>query len=361
MKRIFVAIAILVLAVFLCDLSSNPANMTMLSGATPGTPSVMQGFQTALAVQATSAARDTATALAENGLRAEETLQSAKATADVYARLATGTREAINAAQTQVAVRETQMAYERQVQMTMDAESTAVERAWVIQGWTATADMANSTATANAQSTRDVKAADERRMELTATQSMLNITATSQVVSMNAVSTLRAAQSESAALAVDRDRMMNNIRAAAPWAGLAALSILFGWAMVRFVQAEARKRSAIPPDPHGDKQIVPVLAGGKQIFLDLDKSHGPAVVVDKKGNVSVPSVTPMGEQGPVTARDQAIDLVNRGLPGASKRPLPKALAAPPINRDVDIEIVDPQSIKDILDEVESKLLMGGTE
>lgn len=301
----------------------------------------------ALEIQREKAGQATATAQRMQVIFAEYT----QAAAMQQAQEAAETRAAVQAAGTQSA----QAA-------TAEVEAINRERAWVIEGWTATADSAQSTATAAAQATatRYQLAAGETQqaqVDFAAAQ-----TATEQASELRAVETIRAAQAESAVLALERDRKMNDVRAGAPWLAMGAAFGLLCWAFAKLVQVEVRKRKTQTADARGDKGLAVIEAGGKEIYYDADKATGPALVVDKKnGTVSMPMLGDPATQAAVTARDQASDLVNRGMPGTPKKALPQSAAMyqTPRPTSTEIEIIQPEQIREILDEVETKLLMSG--
>lgn len=301
----------------------------------------------ALEIQREKAGQATATAQRMQVVFAEFTQVAALQ----QAQDAAATRAAIQVAGTQAAQMET-----------ASVDAVIRERQWIAEGWTATADSAISTATAAAQATatRYQMAVDETQQAgafLAAAQ-----TATEQASELRAVETIRAAQAESAVLALERDRKMNDVRAGAPWLAMGIVFGLLCWAFARLVQVEVRKRKVQTADARGDKGLALIEAGGKEIFYDADKATGPALVVDKKsGAVSMPALGDPGQQAAVTARDQASDLVNRGMPGAPKKALPQnaAMYQTPRPANTEIEIIQPEQIREILDEVETKLLMSG--
>lgn len=213
-------------------------------------------------------------------------------------------------------------------------------------GWTATAAV-EQTASA-AQSTTTAQA-------WTPTP---NHTATVESARAAALATAAYGEAVSVELAVERERMMNQIWAVTPWAALAAtlvtlLVIAICWSKVRPVQRDAR----------GD---APLLVIDGKVY---DADRNPLPVADFSGpKPQFPTLTPPELQAATAARDQAIDLATRGgyshpqrraiaqralapqLPSVKSQP-----ALPPI------EVVDALEVREWIDEARQKLLTDGCD
>ena len=214
-----------------------------------------------------------------SSIRAQETLEAARAlqTATAVAGNATATRAAWDAAATRTAW-----------------EATATATAWAA---TATAD-----AVAWSQAA-------------TATRSAWEVNATATAVYAAAVATAQAAQAEQARLEAERARLTYPVRAYGPWVLLLTAFGLLVWAGYRMTKAAEARVRAVPRDARGDAPILVLpRPGGGIVVMDPDRSFGPATVVDRE--VEQPPLAPPEYQAGVVARDQAVDLVSRGLPGS---------------------------------------------
>ncbi|MGC8947484.1 MAG: hypothetical protein ACP5N6_15165 [Anaerolineae bacterium] len=260
------------------------------------------------------------------GVKAEETLQAVRAleTSTAVAGRATATAQA-------QAIVATRAAW----------EAEATRAAW---GATATAASHQATATAQAQAAA-----------ATATRAAWEAEATRTAVAVVAIATAQAAQAEKARLEAERARLTYPIRAYGPWALLFTAFVLLIWVGYRMARAAEARLRAIPRDSRGDAPIlIRPMPRGREAIVDPDRSLGPALVVDAEG-VHQPQLAPLEYQSQVTARDQAVDLVSRGLPGqARRRRLPPLIALP--SRPPMIRIVPPEQVRPWLEEVEPKIL-----
>ncbi len=191
---------------------------------------------------------------------------------------------------------------------TREAAETATERAWMMTGWTATASIEQTATAASGTATQQAWSA-------TATQRAVDITATVDAAAASAQATALHGQAVSVELAVERERMMNKVQAAAPWGALCIsfvflLFVAFRWSKVRPIQRDSR----------GD---APLLVVDGKIY---DADRNPYPLVDFSGKKpSIPALTPPEMQSATTARDQMIDLATRGTQGQAS-PQRKALA-----------------------------------
>ncbi|RMH46190.1 MAG: hypothetical protein D6694_03765, partial [Gammaproteobacteria bacterium] len=240
-------------------------------------------------------------------VQAEGTLDAARArmTATAELRRATTTAQAYYAHATA-----TERAWQR-AQATAAAQGTAsaIERQGTLQAASALA-----TATAQHQATQDT-------VTLQQTQQAMAIKATMDAASAAAVATSQAAQAEIAQLAVERERMMNHVAAAAPWGMGVAAFLLAGYLLTRWVRVEVERRRVIRdsennpdwwlPDTHNPAIIVPA------------RLIGPAATM-KNGEINVPPST--SRQMQVTTLAQMAELLRR-MPRemSGSKALPKEL------------------------------------
>ena len=221
---------------------------------------------------------------------------------------------------------------------TQDAIATGTERAWMLTGWTATASV-EQTATAGSGT------ATQLAREATATQRAADITATVDAAAASAQATALHGQAVSVELAVERERMMNKVQAAAPWGALGVtfvfvLVVAFRWSKVRPIQRDAR----------GDAPLL--IIEGK--VYDADRNPYP--LVDLSGpKPSIPALTAPEMQADTTARDQMIDLATRGGQGQAT-PQRKAIAQKMAAQNIlpppaQIRILQPEQARPLLGDV----------
>jgi len=290
-----------------------------------------------------------------HGVQAEETLAAVRAlqTATAVAGHATATAMAWNATATAQAVSATATAQAWEATATAQAaQATATARAHAVQA-TATARSARATATADAILWQQAA---------TATRSAWEVQATSTAVAAAAIATAQAARAEQARLEAERARLVYPVRAYGPWLILAVAVILLAWGGYLAFPALATRLRAVPRDQRGDAPVLLLpKPGGGVVVLDPDRSFGPAVVID--GEVTQPQLAPPEYQDRTTARDQAVDLVTRGLPGQRRRR--RRASTPLLNpgrqRPPVVRVVPPEAVKPWLEEVEPKVLEAGDE
>jgi hypothetical protein len=191
---------------------------------------------------------------------------------------------------------------------THESAETATERAWTMTGWTATVSVEQTATAASGTAT-------QQSWQATATQRAVDITATVDAAAASAQATALHGQAVSVELAIERERMMNSVQAAAPWGALCItfmfiLVVAFRWSKVRPIQRDAR----------GDAPLL--IIEGK--VYDADRNPYPLVDFSGK-KPSIPALTPPEMQLVTTARDQMIDLATRGGQGQAT-PHRKAIA-----------------------------------
>ncbi|MDR7427974.1 MAG: hypothetical protein QN160_09970 [Armatimonadota bacterium] len=267
-----------------------------------------------------------------SGIKAEATLQRVRAleTATAVAARATAIAQA-------QAVMATRSAWELQATRTAwEASTTATAQARV--------------ATATAETAAWIQAA-------TATRAAWEIQATSTAVHASTLATAEAARAEQAHLEAERERLTYPLRAYGPWVMGFTIFALMAWAARRLTRAAENRIRAIPRDPRGDAPILVLpMRGGGEVVVDPDRSFGPALEI--RGGVTQPQLAPPEYQAAVTARDQAVDLINRGLPGQAprRRRLPGGLPGLVPPSPAIVRVVPPEQIHPWLEEVEAKML-----
>jgi len=273
----------------------------------------------------------------------------------------------------QTATAEARKAAEWQATMTADVQAwnmTATAQVWE---WeiTATAIAWQVTATAEAQAraiawenatatAQAIRTENDMRMTAVAWQ----VTATAVAAEQAANDALRAEQLEREQLATRREKLVYPVKAYGPWAILIAAVAVIIWGAWRLILASEHRVSVVHRDARGDAPLIPVRTpGGGIILLDPDRSFGPAMVVDGSGRVSQPALAAPEAQERTTARDQAIDLAHRGLPGmaaAPRRVTPQQAAALAQNTTPlslgPVQVVNPGQVRAWLRDVEPQAL-----
>jgi hypothetical protein len=206
---------------------------------------------------------------------------------------------------------------------TQQAIGTATERAWTMAGWTATTAIeqtaTSSSATATAQSWTPTP----------------NFTATVEAAQASAQATALHGQAVSIELAVERERMTNQVRAILPIAFTAltvivALVLLWRYTRVRPIQRDSR----------GDAPLL-IIDG---TIYDADRNPLPVMQM-QKGQPQIPMLTPPELQAPTTARDQAVDLARALPPGKAQQQMQRAMLA---NDQPTFQVVQPNKLPPLL-------------
>jgi len=230
----------------------------------------------------------------------------------------------------QTATAEARKAAEWQATMTADVQAWNMTATAQVREWetTATAIAWQTTATAEAQARAIAWENATATAQAIRTENDLRMTAVAWQVTQTAVAAeqaandaLRAEQLEREQLATKRERLVYPVRAYGPWVILVATVVVIIWGAWRLIRASEHRVSVVHRDARGDAPLIPVRTpGGGIVLLDPDRSFGPAMVVDGSGKVSQPALAAPEAQERTTARDQAIDLAHRGLPGGTATP-----------------------------------------
>lgn len=281
-----------------------------------------------------------------SGVQARATLEFVQAvqTSTAQALYAAEWQATVQAAGTQDAVQAAYVAAQATDEsLRVASAATQTQQVWSA---TATADSNQATATAAANATTV-------SWSSTATQAAWNSLSTADVASLQALQTAQAAQADMARMAAERQRTINKIQAAAPWVILAIAVPIVAYLAWIWGNTEALRRRAIPRDPRGDAPILILDDHGRRNVIDPDLFFGAALSISKGGQPEAPQLTAPELQSQVKARDQAVDLISRGLPGQPprRRALPALTQSqsPPLMGN--IRIVESEEVKDWISDV----------
>lgn len=234
--------------------------------------------------------------------QAQHTAEAAQADADLLSARLTATAEAPTAAyKATAAAWEMEQHYASATQQAQIATETAAykatEAAWGMEQRYAAATQQSQMATETAAWTATA-------MSWTPTP---NITTTLAAVNAQATAQISANNIEKDRLSVDRDRMVNPIRAASIWVFLIVLAIV----AVMFSVAWSKRVSVItiPLDARGNPHPMMDVIDG--VAFDPDRMAN-GVLATKRGDVlkRLPSIT-AERQDKVTERDQMVDMRTR--------------------------------------------------
>jgi hypothetical protein len=280
-----------------------------------------------------------------SGVQAQATLAYVQAiqTSTAQAHFAAEWSATLHAASTHDAIQAAYLA----AHATQEYERSSVAATQTQQAWIAfaTSESLSAAGTAHANTTAAAWSA-------TTTHSAWSLHATSDAAAVQAAQTSQAARAELARLAADRQRTINRIQAYAPWAILAVVVPLVAYLAWLWGQTEALRRRAIPRDPRGDAPILILDQDGQRSIIDPDLFFGAALAIKPGGDLSMPGLVGADFQAQVKARDQAIDLFNRGLPGHQPHQPGQPLLLPePAGQPRPIRVVPPEEVKDWLSEV----------
>lgn len=286
-------------------------------------------------------------------IQAERAKDAAEATLAVF-----WAQETVRVREQSAAATATQQAADRMATATAWAATATASSVQATATAQAQAQAATATATAwAATATADAVAWSQAA---TATRTAWEVNATATRTTWEAVATAQAAQAEQARLEAERARLTYPVHAYGPWALLLAAVGLLLWAGYRMARAAEARVRAVPRDARGDAPILVLpLQGGGEVVVDPDRSFGP--VLEVRNGVAQPQLAPPEYQAQVTGRDQAVDLVSRGLPSGTgtginhRRLLPRLVGATQPPRPL-IRIVPPDQVRPWLEEVEPKVL-----
>ncbi len=281
-----------------------------------------------------------------SGVQAYATLEYVHAvqTSTAQAQYAAEWRTTVQAASTQDALKAAYVA----AQVTSESIHASTAATQTQQVWRATTTAASSQATATA-----VAGATATSWSSTATQAVWNRQATADTASLQTLQTAQVAQAEIVQLAAERQRTINTVQATAPWVILAIAVPLIAYLAWSWGKTETLRRRAIPRDARGDAPILILDDHGRRNVIDPDLFFGAVVSIPRDGKPEAPLLAAPELQAQLKARDQAVDLVNRGLPGQPNRQktLPEISQSPGGLTAANVRIVAPEEVKDWLADV----------
>ena len=243
----------------------------------------------------------------------------ARATLEFVHAVQTSTSQAQQAAEWQATVQAA--ATQDAMEAGYIAAQTTDEHLRVASAATQTQQVWSATSTADSNQTTATAAANATSMSWssTATQAAWSNQATAEVAGVQALQTAQAAQADMARMAAERQRTINKVQATAPWVILAIIVPLAAYLAWIWGRTETLRRRAIPRDPRGDAPILILDDGGRCNVVDPDLFFGAVLSIGKNGQPKAPALAAPEFQAQVKARDQAVDLLNRGLPGQPQR------------------------------------------
>ncbi len=281
-----------------------------------------------------------------SSVQAHATLEYVQAvqTSTAQAQFAAQWQATVQAAATQDTLKAAYVA----AQSTSESIRAAAGATQTEQVWSATATAASSQATSTAAANATAKS-----WSSTATQAVWNRQATVDASSLQAMQTAQVAQAEMAQLAAERQRTIITVQAAAPWVILAVAVPLVAYLAWIWGKTEALRRRAIPRDHRGDAPILILDDHGRRNVIDPDLFFGAVVSIPKTGQPEAPVLVTPDLQSQVKARDQAVDLVNRGLAVQTqkRRSLPTLTPPHPALPLANVRVVEPGEVKDWLPDV----------
>ncbi len=281
-----------------------------------------------------------------SGVKARSTLEFVQAlqTSTAQAQNSARWQATVQAARTQDAFQATQLA----AHATDASVHAAAMAAQTKEAWSATATMNSDLTTATAATNETAES-----WSATVTQAAWFSQATAETAGLQALQTAQAAQADMARMAAERQRTINQIQAAAPWVILAIVVPFLIYLAWQFGSVETLRRRAIPRDSRGDAPILILDDHGRRNVIDPDLFFGAAVSIGRNGRPEAPTLAAPELQAPVKTRDQAVDLVSRGLSGQppQRRSLPSLTPANPNQQMANVRMVGPDEVKDWLSDV----------
>jgi hypothetical protein len=270
-------------------------------------------------------------------------------------RIETGAR--LTATQQVIAATSTQQANQDNAKATQKAEA-ATAQVWRV---TVEAGQAQDTATAQAAANQATASAEVRG---TATQqALLGVTATIQMRQTDsaeaktqqapfvaAQQTAVKAQSDSAKLAADRERMTNGVIAWGPWIIALVACVAFVFVLIRKSQVGTIER-----DQNGLMPGVVIFHRGQKQFISPDRLFAPVLTLDAQG-ISAPQLADPDRQEGATRRAQAVEAINALPPQTQRQGM--GLMAQSFNQPTpraSLEVLEPKQVSGWLDEAESGL------
>jgi hypothetical protein len=221
------------------------------------------------------------------------TAVAAIATADYFSNQLTATVEARNQTATQ------QVVVIQSTQQAGNIQST--ERAW---NATTTADSIQSTSIA-------MSTASAAAQQAIWTQRAVDITATADIAAVQAYATEQYSIARTQELTLERETMVNQVRAVVPWAMFVITFVILAfffrrWTRVRVIQRDSR----------GDAPLLLDVVDG--VAYDADRNPASTEGLEREDLKRLPQFSSR-DHIQTTARDQMLDLATRGLLGTNQR------------------------------------------
>jgi len=265
---------LLLLAAVFCLVMAGCVDSAYGAGGNPVNPNQWSATTTYQASALTVAALNT------NVIQSEGTVQAAEATADVYRGLMTATAQSAAAEATA-----------QSFQVTIAAATTATAQAWVVTGWTATADSDLSTQTAAVSATSHAW-----------TQQAVDRQATADAASVMALATSQAAQAGIAQEAAEQERIRTQrqdyvkyIVATLPFVLLAVAVALGAFALYTWTNFRIVKRAA-------DGNLPFIILNNRQM-LSPDRALDPVT------DIHQPRQPAAADQRKITENDQRVQAI----------------------------------------------------
>lgn len=246
--------------------------------------------------------------LIAGGMNAEATARAANQSAAGYYAAQTAEAQELTRVADQAALYRTETA----AAATRAAGDASTQQAWQVLSWTATADVDRATASARTteQAWQYTQAAIVSDLHQTETASSINLRQTETAAAYIGRTLQRDEQ---------RQELTNTVLAVAPWLAGGLLLIAVIAIIIVAVVRLAKSPQVIQRDKRGD---IGILVSTNGDYYDPDRSPVALVRLVKSGAV-VKALADPGAQERTVARDQTVDLYNRGLPGQQTAPRPQ--------------------------------------
>lgn len=213
----------------------------------------------------------------------------------------------------------------------LNAGATSTQQVWEV---TRQAAVAQATSTAAAEATKG------------------SIEATRSAAAWNAQATAQAAQAENTVIELNKTRMTYGITAWGPW----VLLFLVGGAFVFYIWKKSQV-GIVQTDSSGRYPVMVIQDGKRKTVLMPDRL--PVPLLELHDGTSAPQLTDTESQRLATRGAQVVEAVKSLPPGYPRQAIGMAgsLAANP-SAQVNIQVVQPDRLGPVLDEVEGGLLEG---
>lgn len=265
----------------------------------------------------------------------------------------TATQQVINATATQQTHNENARATQRADSATQQAWQVTVEAGKAQDAATAQAASSQATATAEWKAT-----ATEAAVIVATEKANANATATADYKTLQAP--IVSAQATAIYVQTKKTEIELQKTQATMW-----VSAWGGWVFAIVAMAAAGfmlwKKSqvgVVPTDNNGRMQMVIINDNGRKVLVRPDVMAGPALEISKIGS-SMPQLVAPEIQREVTHGAQVVEAVRSLPPGYQRQALGMAAGLTPQNgAQINIQVVNPNNVSPVLDEVEGGLLDG---